>query len=86
MSFKEYFYMDALSDNFSIQWRSMQQHQIRSIGLVSVETAKSQRNFFTLNDRRPSNDNDVKFFNIQTAIAQKLQIRMNIVVWTLKNN
>ena len=38
---------------------------VRGTGLVSVETVKSQCDFFTLNSHRLSSDYDVKFFSIQ---------------------
>ena len=36
-------------------------------GPVSMETAKSQYEFFTINSRRPSIDNDFRFFSTQTT-------------------
>ena len=50
--------MVAFSDDFSIQCCIIQQHRIRGTGPVSLETVKSQRAFFTLNNRRSSIDYD----------------------------
>ena len=40
---------------------------MKGTGLVSLETAKSQCEFFTLNSHRPSNDNDVRFIRLKTS-------------------
>ena len=46
---------------FSIQRRSIQ-HQMRVIGLLSVKIANGQRDFCTLNSRRPLNDYELEIF------------------------
>ena len=55
----------------------IQQHWIRDTGPVSMETAKSQCAFFTLNSFQPSIDYDVKFCSTQPA-SQKFKCR-NVV-------
>ena len=100
MSYNEYFYMAVFSNSFSIPWHSIQQHRIKGIRLVSVETAKSQYDFFSLNSRRPSND-FVRFFSVQTTLQKYCEYNLHnndvyrylwysclyiyIVVWMLKN-
>ena len=62
--------MAVFSNNFSIQWHNIQLHGIRSTGLVSLENAKSQCEFVTLNSHRPSNDHDVNFLSAQTTLQK----------------
>ena len=49
---------------------NVQLHQIRGTAPVSIETAKRQCNFFTLNSHRPSIDYDVRLFSIQTTLRE----------------
>ena len=43
---------------------------IRDTGSLSLETAKGQCAFFTLNSRRPSIDYDARFFSTQTTLQK----------------
>ena len=40
----------------------------KSIGIVSMETAKNHCDFFILNGLQLSNDYDIQFFGIQTTV------------------